>query len=492
MKPAACCALLLLTACADFQKLAQLKPRKVTMRVNDQMTDATGKKVKVPLPKAGLKPCRAWVDVALNEGWKKIEGEWVADGECVLHDVPPGVLLVSIAQSERSSWVTMPVDDFDLGFELAGRPAAVAGVNTTVTVDLSATAPLSTLNWVSMYLPDFHQGLFNSSGGGNPAIGTPKGMTGATAFPVTFDWSGLPITEPAEDVVIYQSVAPSADSLNFVLTKVGVAHATPVSGKNVRATAVMADLPTRPPGFPTFTLKPDAWYSAIKADMLNPVFFGAFVTQDAVLPGVYLGVATQLTFTLNESADITIPANARDPLPGRPWEQRLTIFANFQSTLTRNSGRTGELLLGFEMEGPANDTTWTASAQMSPVRDIVAVKPDGTVVSESGSIDTTGPTLRWDPPQVGIPNYYTVNAYEVVEDPLDDKKLTFQKYPANFHTEKAEIHIPPGLLKAQTNYVFTVLANNCFAGDSAHPNQRQRQTRCGLSENRSVQFTTGN
>lgn len=483
---------LLGVGCADFGKLAQLKPRKVTMRVNDILTQPNGTKTTIPLPKAGLKPCLAWVDVALNDGWRKIEGEWVADGECVLHNVPPGELLVNFGQGETNAWLTMTVDDFDLGEDLVGRPYEVAPANTSVTLDLTGAAPLADIAFVSLYLPDFRTGLLSNLVGINPSVGVPMGMVGATSFPVTFAWKGLPLVTGMEDIDVYQGVEQTPNSLIFTLAKHGTARLVPVAGKAIRAPLAMSNMPTRAPGFPAISFTPKAYYDALKADQLNAELTGTLLFQAAVLDGAFFGINVQSVFQVDEKADLKAPATAVDPFPGRAWTQRVEVNVTTASELQRNNGRIGRLLLGNDIQGPAGDLTWLTSAVMSPVRDIVAVRRDGVVMDTSGDLDSAAPTLRWTLPAQGIPNSFIVGAYEVTEDPKDDKKLEFTRFPAYFVTDRPEVHIPPGLLKSGTFYVFTVLAQNCTAPEPGRPNRKNLQQTCGFAENRSTQFKTGN
>lgn len=496
MKRAAVLCLLAATGCTNFELLGQLKPRKVVLRTNDAIALADGGTLLQPRPKAGLKPCIAWVDVELTKQWQKVEGEWTADGECTLHNVPPGELLLNRGQPDSVVYLSTNLDEIDLGLDYIGRPFSYAGPKTTLTVDLSRTAPLATFNMVSMYLPDFGTGLINLSGGGAAGVGVPTGMLGATSFPASFDFDGLPLVKSNESIDIFQGTPLTAGSISFRLTKRATVKANLVDAQNVRTSAVMEDLTTNAAtGFSAFSFLPQTFYSAVEADIVEPEHVGIGVFQEAVLNNTDVPLSVQTTYLFGDKTGaLTATAVSVDPFPGRAWTRRIElqgVWDSIVSTTNSTTGTTreGRVTLNAIFRGPADNLGWLNAGWMTPPRNIVVRKRDSTTV-ETGAIDSAAPTLVWNEPISGLPNTYIVGFSEMTVDPTDDKKLVFKRLPQLIRTRNTEAHVPPGILKLDTNYVFTVLATDCFTTMPERPTRPTRQSICGLADNRSrVMFT---
>jgi hypothetical protein len=204
---------------------------------------------------------------------------------------------------------------------------------------------------------------------------------------------------------------------------------------------------------------------------------GTAVYQSAVLSTTQDPLAIQATY-LFAPGPVTTLATDADPFPGRAWTRRIELQGVWDSVVTTKNSTTGTeregaVTLTSIFHGPADDLGWMNAGWLTPVRNIQAVKRDGTMV-ETGAIESASPTLVWDPPV----------------DSTDDTKLKFKRQKYLLRTNRAEVHVPPGLLSLDTNYVFTVTATNCIASTPARPTRLNFQPICSFSEARSrVMFT---
>jgi hypothetical protein len=114
-------------------------------------------------------------------------------------------------------------------------------------------------------------------------------------------------------------------------------------------------------------------------------------------------------------------------------------------------------------------------------------RADGSLIT-SGSLESTTPVLVWDPPTMGLPNRYQVQAYAVAAQ--SDGGVRTTQVVGRLFTERTEGHVPPGMLQPGTSYVFQIAADNCTASDPGRPVKLNWQTTCGLSQNVSLVFTT--
>lgn len=479
------CAVVLL-GCENFDRLKQLKPRKVTLRMNDVAHAADGGTVLIPRPALNAPLCEAWVDVLLESGFQKFEGRWVADGQCELRDVLPGETMIRVPGG--TNWITTTLDDVDFGVDYFGRAVDRAAADTTLTLDLSGAAPFSSTNRMSMYLPAFGEGLNTAYSSG--LIGFPTGSNGQTSFPVTFNWNKLPLLAAGESTEVFQSVKQDVNPTTYrwALTKRGSATVVPVSGKTVRGAVTMTDVGTRAAAFPAVSFDPRPFFEAFKLEVLAPTFIGCFFDQDSLAPGAYNTLSVQSTFSIDEKATFSAPASTLDPLPGVAWTPRLSVAAFYDSAIgTRDKPPYGTLTLGSIFHGPGADFGWLPSASMTPVRNIKArMRRDGSTIGV-GELDSVTPVLTWDAPATGVPNRYFVQPYQVT---IEKDVVKFTRTADSVVVDRAEAHIPPDLLKAGSNYVFVVTADNCSASDAKRPRRLNIQSVCANTQIRSFLFST--
>jgi|GEM_PF-2724739 len=478
--------------CDNFELLRQLKPRKVTIRANDVARAKDGTEVQVPLPAAGEAPCELWVDASLNAGWHKYEGKWVSDGLCEVRDVLPGETLVRVPGKQL--WVTIALDEVDLGVDYLGRKIERAAAGTTLTLDLQGAAPLSTQTVLQAHLYDFGEGVSNVFGSGSGGIGIPMGMNGATSFPVTMKWDQLPLLKAGEPLQVFQgtNTPVGTAALQFSLVKRGTADVVPTSGKNVRAAVAMTDIGTRTPAFPGVAYDPGPLYEKLKLELPAPVLLGTLLEQSAAVPGSFNNVPLQTTFTIDDAVKFNAPPTSVEPFPGQAWNQRVSVAIFYESFVGSDKDPPkGALTLTNVMHGPANDLAWLQSAAMTPVRNIKARAPGFEPVFV-GAIESTSFTLTWDVPVQGLPNTYVVQPYKVTVDKDSTGKdiVKFARLAQSFRVSRPEAHIPPDVLDGNASYVFSITAENCTAADAKRPRRINVQSTCGLAENRSFVLAT--
>lgn len=478
---AAVCAVLA-SGCEDFERLKQLKPRKVTVRATDISYLPDGGRLPVPRKAEGAAPCEVAVDGLLQAGWQTSYGEWVEDGVCEVHDVQPGETLVRVPElkfnAARKAYVVTKLNEVDLGLDVGGRPQSGAEAGTAVTLDVTGALPFTSKYEVALYVPAF--------GRVNTSVTVPDGHLGMTSFPATFDWKGFPLLQPDEPVELFQyrpTMNATGDQLLSVLERHGAATVQPIDTRGVRGGVALSAVAPGPT-LPAIDVDASALHDLMKTSFPDATFIGALASEEAVVGAVSDPLPVQQRFTVSDTALLSLPAVSIDPLPGVAWRWQLAVQSAVERRIT--AAAPGTVSSAVTIVGPADNRAWLASTAIGPALRI-RERPSGRTDRLEGELASATPVIVWDEPTTGKPNTYVFQPRRVE---LTNGTARLVSIDALISVSAPEVHVPPGMLSAQTSYVFIVTAENCTATDPLRPRPGAVQPTCGLTTSASAVFVT--
>lgn len=465
-------ALLGLWACDDFQRLAQLKPRKVTVRLADVVHETDGGTT-VAVPPTRIPPVEAWVMIDGGD-WQTFQGTWV-DAGLAEFALPRG--FTYLARPLGTILAEVEGDDLDVSTVFYGEAYNLAGSGTSVTFDVNQAEGATASTVTSVFVPTTGQQRDNLVGIG------PGVFEVSPANPMRFSyrmgWSNLPVFDRAESVFVYQAAVLDG---GWVLQRRGSTRVQPIDGRDVQAPLV------------NLSALPDA---SVPFAPVEVTLNGLDDDTIAALPG---GSLTHAVLELTASIDSTratlpvamvyspggkvaVPEVGVDPLPGMAWTQRVTLqlLTSSQLTLERSDGGIAldePIPLLSTFSAAPGDFVVSATTMLSPPRD---VRIGG---EASGLLPTLTPVLTWSPPRNGVANRYAVTPVRFSIEPFG------VEFGVTFRVANEECPIPPGMLEPGSRYFFVVDAEDCGVTTSQAPFLRIEQPRCTSASTRSLVFNT--
>lgn len=469
------CAALFASGCEDFDRLAQLKPRRLTFRVNDTFHSRTGQSINVPFTGAVGAPCQGWVDVPLGEGPTPVNGILIAAGVCEARDVPPGDVLLRTELPGATRWYQVTGEDIDMGLDLFGpRTYPIAAARSLLTLDLTNANTVSDTTVLMTYQPDFSIG-YNVEGFGV----RPDSPSTTSSFSYTLGIAGQPLLEANEPLHVYQGeyIATTHDYF-WQLAKHGTAAVKWPSGSAARASVALANLQAATTPLPPMTVDAVKLNGAIGVELDRPsTFVNARVRRDAWPQGSTLGFALQAVGEGDQTKVVTLPAYPFEPLSGDSWAPMLVVSSRWQTEVKTFDGSRSGLISGGFVRGPVDTTDWQTSAVVTPVRNL-QVSAGGVAVPQNGIVASSRPTITWSPPRVGQPTRYYVTIWQLDGNGTD---IDFTLLSDSFVVTRPSFRVPAAILKTGSEYVVQVAASTCNTAPVTGMRRYQAAPACGES-----------
>ncbi|MFT3837142.1 MAG: hypothetical protein QM723_09110 [Myxococcaceae bacterium] len=290
-----------------------------------------------------------------------------------------------------------------------------------------------------------------------PTTGDFTGIAGSfTSF-----GGGLPAGTPGQE----SWVSEKMECVDALISLGGAPHgcmgrgsSTKVTGLAVDPSATVAlDFAFEPRTTQPLSASFDATDALAHASDVNPgatpsaLWYGLFVTPNA--PGLKPVRATQPPLLLNIAFDPPSQGTGfgtayADPFPAE-WS-RVQTWSYVFATPAGVSGGSG-VPASLSETRPASSGQQTVTARLSPPTRLTL---DGAPAASDGTLAGLSPRLEWQQPAFGTPKGYLGIVYKRSDSP---QALT----PAQvftFVTAGTHFQLPPGLLLAGSEYVFSVVA----------------------------------
>ncbi|MBL8951949.1 MAG: hypothetical protein JNK82_14295 [Myxococcaceae bacterium] len=455
MRPAPAVAAALLgglVACDDFEQLAAMKPRLLTVELRDRHVFSEDAGAFFVFSTSG-RAVDGWV--LASGGWVEATGTWVDAGVCEL-TAPRG--FTYLRRPDGPDLFEVEGNQVDLGSRFIGPPHREASANTTVTFDVEGAVGVDartvTFAWVQSTL----QAQSNLTGLGSSV--EPVGVTSATRYSFAARWSGLPLLE-AEPVTVFQA-APLANG--WVLARHGAVSVTSADGRDVQPPRVqLTDLPALGVPVPSTSIDVGAWPQQLADGVIAGEAVGVAAETHAFIAWAGGVLPAQAVYG-GPAAALVLPELTIDPLPDAGWVPRIEVSVDYTSTLPISADAGLPLPFSAFLSAPVSDFALNDSTVPLPVEDIEA-----DVEKDRVTLTSRTPTLTWS-------RRSPANRYQVV--PIRIAADGAFEFGTSLRVFAERCPIPPGVLEPDSEYIFLIQAENCGVANATAPLRRTLQPRC--------------
>ena len=424
---------------------------------------------------------------AMGGGYTAVAGSGAADGTFSIANVPDGPVFVHTRPAGGSdSFVLTGGSAVDSSTAQLGRPDRVDLTSTTTLVlNLSNLDTWQTGDSLELFIPNVDNWWFGLEASGIPGLPNAGDtqITGLTMTPNTGDSDGEPgrvIDGGKGDIATVEHLATHSlggNSGYIAVSRIATLPSfTMADGSSTTVNGTFTDvsasnsvaftvLGTK---FLQYTTACNPNAQTFPASSFGPV--SVFIVDQPGGQNFAGQSANADLLGLWTDSDLTTPTMSYGtPLAGN-WGP--TMVANMTYTVSYlAAGATTPTLIYAHLNVFDTVAHLTASSIQPTISPVQMAKINGNDLFTSQTSLGTTPTLSWQPPAAGTPDWYVV----VVTAITNNGGNTRQQRLAQLITTQTSLQIPPNLLTAGQSYVFTIVAGaggNPFQAQSSLPSAR--------------------
>lgn len=418
-----------------------------------------------------------------------LPGSGTADGHYSIPDVPAGEYLLQIG----SSYFWSSATNMDTGSQVQGRANPLSspspygetlGFDVALSVPTQPYVPGQPYDAFELVAPNLASGFFTALG--------PNAQRGAT-FNGGISWPGplidaslgdksylihLKFTDPTFGTSSPEVYTRTQEEMTPVLSiQMMPGVTTRVTGSMVQGVSATYRANFRLSAFAALNSQMVAGTDTSSGGVMfaglaaaPPFAFGGGL-PDGILSYLYSPVNTLATLQIYPDASGWADLDLGDVAYRNGFPQDYKTLAFFDLLQSESFSPSGAFPVSINANIAMNSLSPpTATQPLSPLlAPVTSLRLDGADVfnTQLSAVSLT-PTITWNPPTLGVPNFYQVDVIQltVVEclhcaHPLGTESTNV----ATFQTQRTSLTLPPGVLIPGSTFVLVVTAKNAVALD---------------------------